>query len=422
MTTSHTALTSRLQFAWIAATLIIVMAAAGAPSPLYVVYQQRIGFSAITLTVVFAVYAVSLLLALLTVGSLSDFVGRKPVLLAALAVEIVSLVLFLPAHSVAVLVLARLVQGVATGAAMGALGAALVDTQPAGSQLGSLLNSLSPGVGLAAGALGAGVLVQYGPAPTATVYLVLIALVAVVAAGLAVLPEPGRRQPGALASLRPQVHIHAEVRAAFLAAVPLFVASWAVGGLYLSLGGSIAAGIFGLHSHVVGGLVVAAMAGTGALASWLLRNAGAVPTAVSGSAALSLGLVVTLVGIAATSTAVFFLGTVIAGFGFGSSFLGALRSVMVKVAADDRAATLAAVLTLSYLAFSGPAVVAGVAASHVGLRQAAIGYAVVVIVISTAALVVLLARARKAARVPAAAVTPATAPAPCGRTLGVGRS
>src|SRR3954451_17811700 len=61
-------------------TLLAFMAAASAPSPLYVVYQHRWGFSATTLTAVFAVYALALLLALLTVGGISDHVGRRPVL------------------------------------------------------------------------------------------------------------------------------------------------------------------------------------------------------------------------------------------------------------------------------------------------------------------------------------------------------
>ena len=199
----------------VSATLLAVMVAAGAPSPLYVVYQQRIGFSASTLTVIFAIYVLALLSALLTVGSLSDFIGRRPVLLGALALEVVSLAIFLPAHSVAMLLLARTVQGLATGAAVGALGAALVDTQPAGSQLGTVINSVAPALGLALGALGAGALVQYAPSPTSVVFVVLIALVAATALGIAFIPETTERQAGALSSLRPQVRVHKEVRGVF---------------------------------------------------------------------------------------------------------------------------------------------------------------------------------------------------------------
>jgi MFS family permease len=377
---------SRVNTFWLTGfALVIVMAASGAPSPLYVVYQQRLGFSATTLTAIFAIYALALLVALLTVGSLSDFIGRRPVLIGALAVELISLVLFLPATSVTWLLLARAIQGAATGAAMGALGATLVDSQAPGSQLGTLINSAAPGVGLAFGALGAGVLVQFAPAPTTVVFVVLIGLVVACLVGVVFIPETAIRQPGGWASLRPQIRVHHEVRADFYAALPVFIASWSVGGLYLSLGGSVAGSVFGLHSHLIGGAVVAAMAGTGAVASILLRATSPARAMTLGAGTLAAGLAVTVVAIDTAQTATFFVGTVVAGFGFGASFLGGFRSVATKVAADDRAATLAAVLTISYLAFSAPAVAAGFASTHIGLRDTALIYALAVIVVSLAA-------------------------------------
>ena len=130
-------------------TLVAFLAASSAPSPLYVVFQERWGFSALTLTTVFASYAIALLVALVTVGGISDFVGRRPVLLAALALEAVSMVVFLVAHDVPLLVLARVVQGLATGAATGVASAALVDLQPAGTQLGGVVNGAAATGGLA---------------------------------------------------------------------------------------------------------------------------------------------------------------------------------------------------------------------------------------------------------------------------------
>ncbi|MFD0331253.1 MFS transporter [Streptacidiphilus monticola] len=116
---------------WLVATvLLLLMFAASAPSPLYVVYQARWGFSAAVLTTVFAVYALFLLLALLVVGSLSDHLGRRPVLIASALLEAVAMLLFVGASGVGWLLVARAVQGVATGAATGALAAALIDLQP----------------------------------------------------------------------------------------------------------------------------------------------------------------------------------------------------------------------------------------------------------------------------------------------------
>jgi len=162
-------------FIAITAIFITFMAASSAPSPLYVVYQQQWGFSATTLTVVFAVYVLGLIGSLLVLGALSDYVGRRPVLAAAIALELVALVLFITAGNVTVLLLARLAQGIATGAAMTTLGAALVDLNPphAPGRAG-VVSGVAPLGGLAVGALGCGALVQFGPAPTHLVYVLFL--------------------------------------------------------------------------------------------------------------------------------------------------------------------------------------------------------------------------------------------------------
>jgi hypothetical protein len=241
-------------------------------------------------------------------------------------------------------------------------------------------------------------MLQYAPDPTTTVFLVLIGLLAVLLLGTAFMPETTTRQPVSLGVVRPAVRVEPSVRARFGAGVPVFIASWAVGGLYLSLGGSLAAGVFGLTSHLVGGLVVAAMTGTGALASVLLRNAVPVRSMVAGSMVLAAGLAVTLAGIDSASLSAFFVGTVVAGFGFGASFLGAFRTVMVAVTPDQRAATLSAILIVSYTAFSVPAVMAGFAASRYGLRDTALGYGAAVIAVSLAAVSIEAVRALRSQR------------------------
>ena len=124
----------------LAITLALLLFASSAPSPLYIVYQARWGFSAITLTSIFAVYALALLAALVVAGSVSDHVGRRPTLLVALAMEMAGMLLFAEARSVAALFAARTLQGVATGIAMGSISASLLDLQPEQSpRLGALL-------------------------------------------------------------------------------------------------------------------------------------------------------------------------------------------------------------------------------------------------------------------------------------------
>jgi MFS family permease len=368
--------------------VVTFLAASSAPSPLYVVYQQQWGFSAITITVVFALYVAGLLGSLLVVGALSDHVGRRPVIGSAVALEAVALVLFLVAGDVTMLAIARVAQGIATGAAMTALGAALVDLSPAHAPgRAGVVNGVAPLAGLALGALGTGALVEYGPAPTHLAYAILLAGMAVAAVIVAVMPETAVRRPGALSSLRPKVGIPQRLRADVIALVPMLVASWALGGLYLSLGPSVAATIFGQHSHLVGGIVVTLLTGTGAASAFALRGRPSGQVFATAGVLLAVGMVVTLVGVEVETALLAAAGTVVAGIGFGAAALGVFGALARLAAPEERGEVFAVAYVISYVAFSVPAVIAGIATSSVGLHETAIVYAGAVIALSLAALV-----------------------------------
>ena len=390
----------------VAATLVAFMFAAGAPTPLYVVYQARWGFSATTLTTVFAVYAVALLVALVTVGALSDHVGRRPVLLTALLIELAAMIVFVRVGDVGWLLGARAVQGFATGLATGTISAYLVDLAPARNpRLGPIVNSTTPTLGLAVGGLGSGVLVQYGPHPTTLVFTLLAAVLVAIAAGVAFMPETVRRKEGALASLRPRAGVPGRIRPQFLVVLPSLIATWALGGLYLSLGPSLAAGVLHLHSHLVGGLVVFALCGAGSLGSFLMRDREPRIAMFVGSAVLALGVMLTLPALDTTDSPLFFVGAVVSGFGFGATFLAALRTLAGLARPDERAELFAAVYLVSYLAFSLPAIAAGVATTRLGLTTTATAYGIVVFALAVGAVLALVARDRATRR--AAAVAPA---------------
>lgn len=371
--------------------LLGMLAAAGAPSPLYGLYASEFGFSTGVLTVVFAVYALALLGTMLIVGSLSDYTGRKPVLFAALIVEMISLVLFLLAGGVSGLIVARLTQGVATGAGISTLGAILLDTE-SGAGRGTVTNSIVSQVGFVVGAVGAGALAEYAPAPLELVFWVLLAIFAALFVVTLLIPETGGSHPGARRSLRPEVTVPTRVRSSFFAAVPLFVATWAVSGLYVSLGGSIAEGVFGFSNLFVDGLIVAAMLTPGAIASHLSRSAEPHRAIRFGSTMLIVGLGITLVGLAlgggSVGFVVFVLGTVVTGIGFGSAYVGAFGSTMAEVPQESRAATLTAILGVSYLSFSIPALIAGVLTSPLGIQTTAICYVVAVLVLVVCSLMI----------------------------------
>ena len=392
-------------FWMLAATLAFLFFASGAPSPLYVVYQSAWHFSPLTLTSVFAVYVLALMAALVLAGSLSDRVGRRPVLLVALPVQLLGMVLFALAHDVSLLFAARIVQGLATGVATGAISASLIDLQPSHRpSLGALLSSAAPMLGLAAGALGSGLLVQYAPDPMRLVYWLLVGVFALATLAVAVMPEPVEDRGARWATaLRPQIGIPREVRSTFLAVTPILIATWALGGLYLSLGPSLAATLLHSSSHVTGGLVIVALTATGAIASVAVRSRRPEHAMIGGAVLLAVGVGLTLLGLNQGSTALFFVGSAIAGLGFGPGFGGAFKTIIMLAPAAGRAGLIAAIYVLAYLGFSLPAIAAGVAVSHQGLLHTTNVYGFAVMALAVWAAVVSVLRQRRGGFAAAAA-------------------
>jgi MFS family permease len=336
---------------------------------------------------VFAVYALGLLGALLVTGSLSDHLGRRPTLLLALALQIAGMLVFAEAQSVLWLFVARILQGVATGIAMAAISAGLIDLQPPRNpRLGALVAAAAPMGGLAAGALGSGLLVQYGPDPTRLVYWLMLAAFALVMLLARALPETVERNPSWARSLRPAVAVPPSLRAAFVATIPCLTATWALGGLILSLGPSLTAKVLHDSSHVAGGLPIFIMAATSSLASIWLRDTHARSAARGGLVALILGVGLALLALNDGSTALFLVATAVAGLGFGPAFAGAFRAVSNSAPPDQRAALVASVYVASYLAYSLPALAAGIAVTRYGLLDTANVYGVVLIILAGIAL------------------------------------
>jgi predicted MFS family arabinose efflux permease len=355
----------------LASTLALFLFASSAPSPLYIVYQAKWGFSAIVLTGVFAVYALGLLAALIVAGSLSDHLGRRPTLLLALLLEVLGMLLFAEAQSVAWLFAARILQGVATGVATAAISAALIDLQPPHRRrLGALLAASAPMTGLAAGALGSGLLVDF-------------ALAALAACAI---PETIERRASWARSLRPTVGVPASLRADFFATVPCLTATWALGGLILSLGPSLTAKVLHDSSHVAGGLSIFIMAGVSSLTSIVLRDTHARLAARGGLSALIVGVGLALLALHVGSTALFLVATGVAGLGFGPAFAGAFRAITNRAPIDQRAELVASVYVASYLAYSLPALAAGIAVTRYGLHDTADVYGVALIALALVAL------------------------------------
>jgi predicted MFS family arabinose efflux permease len=396
---------------------LLAFAASTAASPLYRVYEAKFGFAPTTLSLLFTVYIVVLLATLLLFGSVSDYAGRRVVMLAGLALDAVACGLFLIAHGVGLLFAARALQGVAVGLIAGAASAALFDLRPDGGAA-PVLSSAAPTGGQALGAIGASVLAQYAPAPTHLVWWLLLGAFTTGVVAVLAMPEPGTVRPGVVSSLRPHVSVPRAARGAFVTAVPALVGIWALAGFYLSLGSSLAAQLLHSMNLLWGGMLIFLLTGLGATASTVLARKRPSAVMLGGCLVLIVGTSVTFASLETGTSALLFFGTAIAGLGFGPAFMGAYRTTVAAAAPHDRTGPITAIYIVSYLATGIPAVLAGIATSYYGLRKTALVYLVAVAVLAAVAVSRLLARqtalgqAEQATRQADAPPGPGTVP-PC---------
>jgi hypothetical protein len=201
------------------------------------------------------------------------------------------------------------------------------------------------------------------------------------------MPESTTRKTGALASLRPHVGVPRQSRSILIRLTPANVASWALGGLYLSLMPTVVATAMGVASPWVGGVVVSALMLTAALAVAAFRDWPARRLILTGTSTLSLGVAVSMIGIQQQQVIALLGGTVIAGAGFGSTFSGTLRALLPTAGPHQRAGLLAAFYLQSYLAFSLPAVAAGLSVPLIGLSTAAYLYGAAIILLAVTSMI-----------------------------------
>lgn len=345
-------------------TAISFSATSSAPTPLYHLYQQNLGLSSLTVTLIFASYAFTMVATFLTAARLSDHVGRRPMILVSLLLNSVSMVLFITGGAAEELIAARLVQGVAISIGMATLGATILDTD---RTLGPIYNSITAFLGLMVGALLGGALITWAPLPMRLVFIVLLGVMLVEAAMLTVVPETITRKPGALRALVPNLSVPAAAVPAMLRITPLNIAAWAMGGFYLSLMPTLVAVATGTRSIFVGAAVVAVLMATAAATVLLRRHMAPARLLHHAALCLAAGVGVTLVGVALQSAVVMLVGTLIAGIGFGSGYSGSFRTLLPLAEEHERAGLLAAYFAESYLAFAIPAILAGLAIPVLGL-------------------------------------------------------
>lgn len=382
------ALPRRAAFWMLGVLMGFFLFAAAAPSPIYVIYQAYWHFSDTTLTIVFAVYAIAVLVALLTFGALSDRLGRRPVLAGALVIEIVAMALFAAAGGLWQLYAARIVQGLATGIASGVLGAALIDLAPSSRPtLGALVNTVSLTAGMGVGAVITGALVQYAPAPTVLTYVLLLGVFVFFLFFCWVLPETvtAKRQ-GWRHDLRPRrTTVPAPIRRRFALASTGLVAAFAISGLYLSLGPSLTAKVLHSHSHLMGGLTIFVLFGVGALAQIGLQRLPAQRAVLIGSSATVVGVALIDYAFFEASPAAFFASSAALGFGFGLSLKGAFQIMAGLTSVEERAQVISAAYIVIYLSLGIPAILAGLGSTYFGLQVTTLTFTAIVTLLAVVA-------------------------------------
>jgi predicted MFS family arabinose efflux permease len=362
--------------------------AAGALTPLLVAYEQKWGFPAAMLNVAFAVYAVGFLLAALTLGSLSDHLGRRPVLIAALVVQVASNVLFLVATDVSWVIAGRVVQGIAGGAATSAFTAVLVElASDDRKRLATALGSVSLSGGLALGSLLAGLAIQLTVAANTIVFVVLTALT--VLGGIAVLAsaETVTRNAGAVRSMIPRVSVPGPARAEFLAAAPVVAAVWMLAGLSGGLAPNMVRSVFHHDSPFVGGFAGFLAPAVATVISLAFVNVRPRRAVVIGIRASLVGAGAIIGGVLAGILPLMLAGQAIAGVGFGAAFTAALQLLIPLVRAHERAGLVAAIYVVSYVAFGLPIVIEGQLAEPLGEVPAVVSYSALTIVLALVSLI-----------------------------------
>jgi MFS family permease len=360
-------LAPRRAYALAAGVVGLMLFSSVVPSPLYATYRGLWGFSPVVLTLVYATYAFGVLTTLLLAGRLSDEIGRRPVLMVGLTGLMLAALLFMLAGSVAWLFVARGLQGLATGLVVASAGATLLDLHPRRDAAGvGLTNGVASTIGMGLGVLVSATLVQYLPAPRVLPYVVLFVLFAVAFTGVALMAEPvPHRSRPRLTPQRPSVP--AAVRRPFVLAALGVTSSWSVNGLFLALGPRLAADLWHTTNVLVGGIAFVALATCAATAQFVFARTRPWLGAAAGSAALAAGMLLIALAAATGSPALFLIGAMVNGAGFGVSFLGALRALSAAIAPGERAQVMAAFYLVAYLALSVPAILAGIAVVPLGI-------------------------------------------------------
>jgi MFS family permease len=373
----------------VAAGLAVMFVGATLPTPLYPQYRQSFGFSGITLTLVYAVYVLGNLIALLVFGRLSDQIGRRRTSLPAIGVAFISTVVFVLASGTIWLFAARILSGFATGLAAGAATAWIAELQPRGDKAAAALVASSANlIGLAAGSLMAGLLAQFAPWPLHLVYAAYLVMLIAIALPIMTAPETVRdpvRRWGEV-SLRPRLGVPKEIRARFVAPAVAAFANFALLGFYAALIPNLLTESLDEPGPAVAGIVVLELFAVAAGTDIATRRLGTRASMLSGLALLPPALALVVIAQMSRSLSILLAATALAGIAAGLVYRGSLEAVNRIAPAEKRSEVVSTYMVACYLGNSLPVIGIGLISARAGSLAAHIVFAVVIAIFAVVAL------------------------------------
>ena len=365
----------------VAAAFAVAMAFSTLPTPLYSLYQRLDEFSTATVTVVFGFYAIGVLLSLFLAGHVSDWVGRRPVLITGLVVEVASAALFVLWPALPGLLVARVVCGIGVGLVTATATAYLSELS---GRSGAAVR-VPPDIvataanlgGLSLGPLAAGALAQYVRDPLLVPYWIVGGLLVLAAVAVRLVPETVARHHRAYHPQR--VAVPAAARSAYFRAAAAAFVSFGVMGLFTGLAASFVVGALHRTSHLMAGLPSFLVFFCAAGGQIVVGRAAPRRLFALGIPALVLGLVLTTAAVWLSSLSLFLAGGAVAGIGVGLMFKGAMSAAAGLAAPQARGETAAGIFLAAYLGLTVPVVLVGIATRLVSLSTAMTAFAAVVV-------------------------------------------
>ncbi|GAB7046554.1 MFS transporter [Catenuloplanes indicus] len=371
----------------IAYAFAVMMAFSAAPTPLYVLYQQRDGFGPFMVTAVFAVYAAGVVLSVFGGGHVSDWLGRRRVLVWALVISMTSGVLFflpgLPA-----LLAGRFLSGVGVGLLTATATAYLMELhlahRPGANRRRADLVATAANIGgIGLGPLLAGLLAEFVPYPLIVPFVVFEILLGIALLGVLAAPETVSRRD---VPWRPQrVSVPAGDRGRYVAACLTAFASFAIFGLFTSLAPGFLAGVLGERSHAIAGLVTFSVFAAGVAGQLAMLRLSLRAALSTGFATLAAGLCMLIAGIWLPAFALFIAGGLLTGVGAGAAFKGAVATTLTLAEPHARGEALAGLFLVGYLGLALPVLGLGLAAQRLDSRAAVLCFAAGLMVLLVAA-------------------------------------